>query len=167
MDPFAFRMQIFSTDNVKILVKLSGPVNETAEFIRGAFPPQLPVEIDLADMKSISSAGLRLFKDWLFSLPNKPMSLSFCPSFFVNQMNMIPNLIPSEAKILSFYVPYYSSSLGEEKMVLVTPGVEVRAENGNLSVNLPEVLDSTGTPMEIDIIEDKFFFFMRKQLGLD
>ena len=54
---------------------------------------------------------------------------------------------------------YYSDSLGERKNVVVHFN-EHYFKDG--SYKLPEIKDSTGQEMEVDVLEDAYFAFLKK-----
>ena len=65
-----------------------------------------------------------------------------------------------EAKVESFYVPYFSEDSGNEKMVLLEEGKDF---NGG-EVTAPDEFtdEETGDEMEMDVIESKYFKFLNK-----
>ena len=82
-----------------------------------------------------------------------------CPKVIVDQINMVDGFLPSNAKVNSFFVPYYHDDSGSEKNVLFRYGQEF----SEASVNPPpEVKDDDGNAMEMDVIESKYFKFIKK-----
>jgi hypothetical protein len=78
----------------------------------------------------------------------------------VDQMNMVDGFLPSVATVESFYVPYYNEESGSEKNVLFRYGVEYK----DGQVQYPTaVKDESGKPMEMDIIENKYFKFIKSK----
>lgn len=72
---------------------------------------------------------------------------------------MVQGFLPTNGKVASFYVPFYSDESGEDKSVLFTQGKEYT--DSGLGA-LPEVKDSAGKPMEMDVVEAKYFKFLKK-----
>jgi hypothetical protein len=85
------------------------------------------------------------------------MTVRNCPKIVVDQINMVLGFLPAGTKVESFFVPYYSEASGNEKMILFVNGREFK--DGKVSP--PEgVNDEGGAPMEMDVIEAKYFKFV-------
>lgn len=77
---------------------------------------------------------------------------------FVKAFGQIQGALTKNCKVNSLKIPYYSDSLGENKNVTVMLG-EHYTFDGPLT--LPTVNDSLGQPMEIDVIEEQYFSFLK------
>jgi len=75
---------------------------------------------------------------------------------------MIPDLIPAQAKVISFYVPYYSEESGEERMVLFSSGQQFVVADCGCQMREPVVLDGSDSPMQMDVLREKYFRFLAK-----
>lgn len=143
----------------RLVLALKGSIDEDASFQ----PPDLAnftaVVLDLEGVNAINSVGIREWIKWVKALPGSlQLSVRRCPKIIVDQINMVAGFLPPNATIESFYVPYYSDASGSEKMVLFENGKEF----GNGDVNPPaEVKDDSGEPMEMDVIEAKYFKFLK------
>ena len=73
-------------------------------------------------------------------------------------MNMIQGFAPANTKILSFYVPYFNESNESERSILLVQGTHYA--DGKI-LELPKVLDEKGQEMEIDVVEAKYFKFLK------
>jgi ABC-type transporter Mla MlaB component len=155
-----FKAHLTSGDMGTVL-RLSGQINEYVDLDPVKVNPEKPLEIDLSGVTAINSTGLRTFKHWSETLTNNEISLSYCPKIFIDQLNMILALVPAHAKISSFYVPYCSDSSGEEKYVLYTSGEQYSKVGEELVFNHPEVKDSTGDLMVLDVLPRYFAFLSR------
>ena len=60
---------------------------------------------------------------------------------------------------MSFFVPYYSDEAGTEKTILFTHGKEYSDQGLQ---GAPEVKDEQGNSMEMDVVEAKYFKFLKK-----
>lgn len=158
-----FSLQISQNALGQTVVEISGAIAENFAVAANTIAGDVPIEIDLGNVNSLNSNGIRSFKLWLASLKNPVIWFTKCPHFFINQVNAINNFLPPQSKIMSFYVPFYSSKTDEEKFVLFTDGQEITNRGGGLFINIPSVLDKTGHVMEMDIVSDKFFAFLRNQ----
>jgi hypothetical protein len=141
---------------------MSGPINEAADFGPIRFATRLPIEIDMDEVSMINSVGLRNFGNWAIALKNPVIELAHVPKFFVDQLNMIPDLIPRYAKVVSFYVPYFNGENELEKRVLYRKGLEFDRADGAIKLTHPQVTDADKNTYEIDVIPAKFFRFLEK-----
>lgn len=156
-----FRVQVLANDAEKrALLKMSGSILETAEFEQYC-SPTFRLEIDMAEVAGINSTGIRAFREWAKTVTNPEVRFSFCPHSIISQLNMIMDLFPTQAKVTSFYVPYYSDS-GEEKMVLYREGLEFSRNGEEVELKHPEVLNAAGEAMELDVLPEKYFGFLSR-----
>lgn len=150
------------TGKEKLLLRLIGPITEVADFGPLKFSRLKPLEIDLSEITAMNSVGIREFAAWAAKLENKVLEFSHCPKFFIDQVNMIQGLIPPQSRFLSFYVPYYDRDSDEEQRVLFRQGLEFKGSGKNLELHLPEILNEEGVPLEIDVMPDRYFQFLKK-----
>lgn len=155
-------MKVQVTGKEKLVVRISGKLNESADLHMVTLPPASAVEFDLVELTHINSIGIRNFRDWLSTLKVPELTFSYCPRVFVDQVNMVMDFLPKHAKVLSFYVPYYSDGTSEDKLVLFTRGKEFQVVDGEVKITFPEVLDSKGKEMDVDVIGDRYFGFLTK-----
>lgn len=145
--------------NGKVTVQVAGTIDEDIDFSQFSIAGQPEVELDLGGIKSINSCGIREWIKWVGTAGSAKISYVNCPKVIVDQINMVDGFLPATGKVLSFYVPYYNDDSGDEKNVLFRYGTEF-TEN---SVNPPSsVKDSSGSEMEMDVIESKYFKFIKK-----
>lgn len=147
------------TEGTNIVVKLSGSVDEDANFAVIESAEANGVVLDLEKISAINSVGIREWIKWIKQIPpTAKISLRKCPKIIVDQINMVAGFLPAGAKIESFFVPYFSDSSGAEKMVLFENGKEFT--DSGLGT-LPEIKDESGELMEMDVIEAKYFKFLK------
>ncbi len=144
-----------------IQLSLGGTIDEDADFslldIRGG----VEVAIDLSGIKSINSCGIREWIKWIASAGSAQVIYTKCPKVIVDQINMVDGFLPAKAKVASFYVPYFNEESGFEKNVLFRYGAEYK--EGVLTP--PKgVVDEEGNPMEMDVLEAKYFRFIKKHV---
>lgn len=143
----------------KLNVVMGGSIDEDADFTQLSLGGVAKIEIQMANLKSINSCGIREWIKWMSTAPTANIVFSECPKVIVDQINMVDGFLPTNAKVQSFFVPYYNDDSGSEKNVLFRLGTEF-TEN---SVNPPtNVQDDEGNPMEMDVIESKYFKFIKK-----
>ncbi len=142
----------------KLQVKVVGVIDEDVDFtvypLKGS-----QIEVDLKDLKSINSCGIREWIKWMGTASAAQISLHNCPKVIVDQINMVDGFLPANGKVQSFFVPYYSEDAGSEKSVLFSRGKEFN----DGEVTAPSVVkDEDGNEMEMDVIESKYFKFITK-----
>lgn len=146
-----------SSDPVKI--SISGALNETTDFKPIDLTGKSGISIDLNDIRSINSLGSMAWIKWMNSLSNTKIQFYNCPKIIIDQFNMVGSLFLKNAQVMSFYVPFYNEDSGEEKNVLFRFGKDY-TEKG---VEIPkDITDSLGLPMEIGVIEKRYFSFLFK-----
>ncbi|HWU43212.1 MAG TPA: hypothetical protein VN132_07240 [Bdellovibrio sp.] len=102
----------------KLVVKMSGTIDEDADFSRLDLKGNTAVDIELSGVKSINSCGIREWIKWIGTAGAAPVTFNNCPKVIVDQINMVDGFLPSTGKVNSFYVPYYNDDAGSEKNVL-------------------------------------------------
>jgi len=143
----------------KLSVVMGGSIDEDADFTQLSLAGSGQIEIKMASLKSINSCGIREWIKWMSTAPAAQITFSECPKVIVDQINMVDGFLPSNAKVESFFVPYYNDEAGSEKNVLFRHGEEFT----DSSVNPPAaVQDDDGNAMEMDVIESKYFKFIKK-----
>jgi hypothetical protein len=153
----------FHVEDKTTTICLKGSLNENASALDGVvLNAGFNLHLDLRDLVSINSLGIRHFKIWINNIKCQKIRLFYCPRAFINQLNLVVNFLPDETEIESFFVPYFSETLAEEKMVLFTKELEFKKANGIVTYNLPRVLDSQGHIMEIDCYKEMYFRFLEK-----
>src|SRR6185312_6320787 len=147
-------------EGAKLILKISGGVDEDANFQPVELGGANAVILDLSGVTAINSVGIREWIKWVKAFPTTvQLSVRQCPKIIVDQINMVAGFLPPGTRIESFYVPYYSESTGNEKMVLFEHGKEFK-DGG--AIDFPaEVKDDSGEPMEMDVIEAKYFKFLK------
>jgi anti-anti-sigma regulatory factor len=147
------------TEGANMVVSLSGSVDEDANFAALDLGGATGVILDLEKVSAINSVGIREWIKWIKQIPSSAqISLRKCPKIIVDQINMVAGFLPAGAKIQSFFVPYFAESSGTEKMVLFENGKEFT--DTGLGA-LPEIKDDSGEVMEMDVIEAKYFKFLK------
>lgn len=142
-------------------MRMSGAVNEHADFSPVRFARRPPLEIDLGELEMINSTGLRSFSRWVNGLENATLQLSHVPKFFVEQINMVGGLIPPRSKVISFYVPYYCDQKDEEQQILYRTGLEFARDGEKIKIDHPKV-SGKDCNFEMDVVPAKYFKFLTK-----
>ncbi len=144
-----------------VVFEFSGHIDEDAQFNGLDFGQANEFKINLEKVSAINSCGIREWIKWIRTAPESSKIIySNCPKVIVDQINMVAGFLPDNAKVESFYVPYYSEDSGNEKMILFREGKEFEGSE----VNAPDEIkdEETGDMMEMDVIEAKYFKFLKK-----
>lgn len=143
----------------KLTVQIAGTIDEDVDFSQFNLAGSPKIDIELSGLKSINSCGIREWIKWMGTAGAAQISFNNCPKVIVDQINMVDGFLPTSAKVNSFYVPYYNDDSGSEKNVLFRYGTEFSEG----SVTPPaSVKDEEGNDMEMDVIESKYFKFLKK-----
>lgn len=147
------------SEGEKLVLKVSGGVDEDANFQPVEMSAFKTVVLDVESVSAINSVGIREWIKWTKTFPaGIQVVIRKCPKIIVDQINMVSGFLPANTLIESFYVPYFAESTGTEKMVLFENGKEYK--DGNLHAPA-EVKDDSGEVMEMDVIEAKYFKFLK------
>lgn len=143
----------------KTTVKIAGIIDEDVDFSQFSLAGSQAIDLELSGLKSINSCGIREWIKWMGTASGSKVSFSHCPKVIVDQINMVDGFLPANGSVASFYVPYYNDDSGSEKNVLFQYGTEFTEG----SVTPPaSVKDEDGNDMEMDVIESKYFKFLKK-----
>lgn len=143
----------------RLALEVSGNVDEDSNFTPPDLGSNTAVVLDLEGVVAINSVGIREWIKWIKTMPSSvKLSVRRCPKIIVDQINMVAGFLPAGTVIESFYVPYYADSSGSEKMVLFENGKEFK---GSEIFAPTDVKDDSGEIMEMDVIEAKYFKFLK------
>ena len=147
-------------EGATLTITLKGNVDEDAILSGVDFEGSQVVTLDLENVTAINSCGIREWIKWLKGTPTgSKIVYRNCPKIIVDQINMVSGFLPPGGVVESFFVPYFNESTGNEKMVLFKSGTEVK--NGEVFPPA-DVKDTSGESMEMDVIEAKYFKFLKK-----
>lgn len=148
----------FDKNGSQAKVKITGIIDEDVQLTDYSLKGLSLVEINLDHVRSINSCGVREWVKWLESAPSAQIKLVACPKVIIDQINLVAGFLPLNAKVQSFYVPYFNPDTDFEKIVLFREGVEF----AGTQVNLPKAItDDKGNELEIDVVESKYFGFLK------
>jgi hypothetical protein len=145
-------------------IQVAGTINEDARFDTLDMSNSKTVNIDLKDIVAINSCGVREWVKWIDSIP-KGTSIQYrnVPSAIIDQMNMIFGFLPENARVDSFFVPYYC-----ESCLLVTPlliNIQKDSDVSHLKIEDSIPCQKCKNPAELDILGAKYFKFLKKKSG--
>ncbi len=150
-----FQMKTWFEDGTTF-IEISGSIDEQARFTDVKLNGK--VVINLEGVKFLNSVGTRSWCLWVQRFrPPIEVSLIRCPVIMVKSFPLVKNFLTSCCTVESFFVPYYSESTGERKDFLAIRGTHFEHSN----VQLPELKDSKGNEMELDIIPEIYLSFLK------
>ncbi|WP_413568355.1 hypothetical protein ACLWBD_12180 [Bdellovibrio sp. HCB117] len=153
----------FSVSDKCTTILLKGSLNEYSSALDGVeVNPNFDLSIDLKDLQAINSLGIRNFHNFIQRVRCQRLKLFYCPRVFVNQLNMVEGFLPDKAEIESFFVPYFSEQSGEDAQVLFTKFLEYKKVKDKIVLSIPEMQDSQGNRMDLDVFKDQYFRFLDK-----
>lgn len=155
------QFKVAKTENQGVVsLALEGQIDEDATFEAYNLSSAQEVVLELEKVSAINSCGIREWVKWVKSAkPGTKITMKHCPKVIVDQINMVAGFLPENGLVESFYVPYYAEGSGNEKMVLFRNGQEFTG--GNLKPPAGIKDDETGDEMEMDVIEAKYFKFLK------
>jgi len=123
--------------------------------------PHAHVCLDLSQIKSISSTGIREWIQLIDSFRNcQSLTFEKCSIVMVDQFNMIPESI-GQASIESFYAPYFNPQTKQERICLIKYDLFAPQVTKN---SAPIFSDpESGLPLEFDALEESYFAFLNRQ----
>ena len=100
---------------VNNILYISGRIDDTFRETAEKLPLTGELNINLKDLISINSSGIR---EWVVQMTKRSAAVVYlfeCPKPLIDQANMVKDFIPANARIMSFYVPYYNEENETEK----------------------------------------------------
>jgi eukaryotic-like serine/threonine-protein kinase len=141
-----------------MLVSVSGLIDERfAGF--GEIDAAKSLVIDIRSLTRMTSFGVRQWLKAMNALPKTiPTYLVGCPTFFVDQLNMVLNF-GGAAKVLTVAAPYVCASCGAES----SETIDVHGERASLAkgVVADRVCRRCNGKLELDETAESYFAFVR------
>lgn len=155
MSDFLAKMNVNSVENI---LELSGDLDENSQL--PTFKERKNIRINMGKVTSINSYGVKIWCTWISGHKEwDAIIIEEAPFVFIRHISSVRGFITPNTTILSFYVPYFSEDTQERKDVLFLREREFFKDG---SLKIPEVMDSKGQKMELDVIESSYFAFLKK-----
>lgn len=139
---------------------VSGDLNEDASFEGYDTNGAELIVFDLDEVKTLNSFGCRIWVEWMKTFSDiKRIEFKNCPKCFVDELNINAELIPSNAKVISFKVPYFS----EQYQNTIFCNYETGVHFDEKGVHGPERIqdDVLGGNYVLDVNPDRYFKFLQ------
>ena len=141
------------------LISLTGIIDETFDYSDLILNPGKIYKIDLNEIKMINSTGIREWIRFIETLgPAVAIQYFNCPQIVIQQMNMVAGFLTANAKVVSFYAPYFCDDTDEEEHVLLNASQIVNFK----APKHTKVQDGVEVELEFDAIEDQYFKFLKR-----
>ena len=144
-----------------VSLKLAGPIDEDANFPNIDLSSFKEITFDFLSVTAINSCGIREWIRWIGNIkPDSKVTYVNCPKVIIDQVNMVDGFLPVNAKIASFFVPYFCESCDnlDTKIYSDPSGIA----SGAVKVPPQVPCSKCKQPAEIDVIETKYFKFLKK-----
>jgi len=137
-------------------VEMGGAIDERAQF--GDVKATDKMVVNLEGVNFLNSVGTRSWCLWLqrFRAPAE-VTLVRCPVIMVKSFASVKSFLTDRCVVQSFYIPFYSDKTGERKDFLMVRGTHF----GTGEIKLPEIRDSAGDVMEMDVIPELYLSFIK------
>lgn len=137
----------------------AGSIDEDAKLPDpNEFKSMAEITVDMGGVQAINSCGVREWVKWIKAMPpTTKLIYTNSPKVIVDQMNMIGGLLPKGTVIKSFQVPYFCENCKQVHAIVFNEGKEFQGKAAKApDLNCPKC----GQPMELDVIEAKYFKFL-------
>ena len=155
MTPFEAKIQMTSTEHILTII---GGLDENSELPK--FQDKKNIRVNLGKLSHISSHGVKIWVDWLTAHSQYSVSLEQCPFIFIRNCSSLKDFLTPNVSVTSFYVPFYNEASEETKNILFQREVDFKADG---TLVIPQINDSHGNAMEMDVIQSKYFSFLKPQ----
>jgi len=145
-------------ENETIYIK--GAINEEWDTSRLFQEEKSPLLLNMKEVERINSMGVRVWVETLRKLSDFQVIIEECPPIFVDQCNMISELLGNQqVRIHSFYANYYCQDDDHEEKVLLTEGTHYHWGEGIIQEPKPPC-PVCSQPMELDDDPESYFQFL-------
>lgn len=148
-------------DGPRAAITLHGDFTEMTRFdaLAARIVGATDLELDLASVRYLSSAGVREWCQFLSALPaGTTYRFRHCSIAFATQAAMVP-MVLGEGEVTSLEAPYFCEACDREDLRLLEPGVVAR--DGDRLVPPRLHCASCGAELVFDDVPERYFAFLR------
>jgi anti-anti-sigma regulatory factor len=154
------QLKFFSeTTGNSLVIHIEGSINEDLVIEQAAGLHHPHIIFDMQKVKMINSCGIR---EWIRMLekhgPDTQFEYVNVPQIVIQQMNMISGFLTKNAKVITFYAPYFIEDLDEERQILLK-SEEIKDFK---APKMTATVDGTEYELDFDAIEDQYFRFLKR-----
>lgn len=157
-----------SAEGEDLVFHLPVTLDESIDFPQQKPPLRSRVIFDCANVKLVNSMGASLWIRWMRKNDRRQQYVfRNCPRKVVDMMNYMPDFLPFEYTVESFYAPYECLNCGFEDLELNLRGKDFleSAQGESPRVNVASELNCpkcTGK-MEFAVVENVYLRFLRSE----
>jgi len=152
------KYNIKSDGNVR-MISFTGSIDEEFDFSPLNQNIGKIYKIDFNELKMINSCGIREWIRFVESLGSGVQITYYnCPQIIVQQFNMVAGFLSSNAKVATFYAPYFCEESDEEEVVLLDASQIVNLKAPKKTT----IVDGSEVELEFDAIEEQYFHFLKR-----
>jgi CheY-like chemotaxis protein len=151
-----------SDDGSRAAITLHGDFTEMTRFdaLSARIAGATELELDLASVRYLSSAGVREWCQFLSALPaGTTYTFRHCSIAFATQAAMVP-LVLGEGAVVSLEAPYFCETCDREDLRLLEPGVVAR--DGDRLVPPRLHCATCSAELVFDDVPERYFAFLRE-----
>jgi hypothetical protein len=142
-----------------LMVTVTGSINEDLQIDKLTHLKGASIIFDLDKVKMINSCGIREWIRLIESIGGETkLEYIKVPQIVIQQMNMISGFLSKNAKVTTFYAPYFIEDLDEEKQILLRTDEVKDFKAPKMSTNV----DGTDYALDFDAIEEQYFKFLKR-----
>ena len=141
------------------MISFTGSIDEEFNFLPLNQNKGKIYKFDFNELKMINSCGIREWIRFVESLGSGVQIIYYnCPQIIVQQFNMVAGFLTANAKVATFYAPYFCEESDEEEAIILdaTQIVNFKAPKKTTLVDGSEV------ELEFDAIEEQYFNFLKR-----
>jgi CheY-like chemotaxis protein len=152
-----------SDDGTRAAITLHGDFTEMTRFdaLSARIAGATALELDLASVRYLSSAGVREWCQFLSALPaGTTYTFRHCSIAFATQAAMVP-LVLGDGLVVSLEAPYFCEKCDREDLRLLEPGVVAR--DGDRLVPPRLHCATCSAELVFDDVPERYFAFLREE----
>jgi hypothetical protein len=158
MSVSAFNLRLAFHNGVKHIY-VNGAIDEHARLPKVTAEEKLV--IDFGGTLRLNSTGTRTWCLWMRAIPeDADVEFKNCPVILVKSFTTIQGFLKPFIKIHSFAVPYYSKTTNERSDFML---IRDQHFGDDLGLSLPELKDSRGGVMQVDVNPQTYFGFLARR----
>lgn len=156
-----FSYAIKKTDGA-LELSLKGAIDENATFPTLELQGVEALVVDFQGINHLNSLGIQRWVHFISKIRSERSEIEIiyqnCPRNVVQQINTVGDFIPEDARVASFFVPYYCEECSHDESIIYREGQEINGDE----VTYPEVVcPECKEPMEPDIMPKNYFSFLK------
>ncbi|MBF0443438.1 MAG: hypothetical protein HQK54_16140, partial [Oligoflexales bacterium] len=145
------------------LVKLSGHIDENADYTKISLGGLISVTLDMEEIKLINSSGLQRWISFIESIPGDiKVYLARCSTRVINQINLFPGFLAGrDIRIISFQAPYYCEKCDIAYNIVLDTVQDFK--NSKDFMPPEKVCEKCSSKLDFDGLPKKYFSFLSRR----